>query len=64
MTVQTVKLSGKEFVIVPKKDFRRLQAQAEQISAQDRGDVAEVRRRKALGPSQPYAKLRQKLGLA
>ena len=45
MTVQTVKLVGKRFVIVPEKDFRRLQAQVEKISAQDKGDIAEAKRR-------------------
>jgi hypothetical protein len=45
MTVQTVKLGGKSFVIVPEKDFRRLQERAEEIKEQDRADAVESRRR-------------------
>jgi PHD/YefM family antitoxin component YafN of YafNO toxin-antitoxin module len=63
MTVQMLKVAGKRFVIVSEKDFRRLQEKAEEIAAQDRGDVAEAKRRKARGPSRPYADLRKKLGL-
>jgi hypothetical protein len=63
MVVQTVRLAGKRFVIVAESDFRQLQEAAEQISVQDRGDLAESARRKARGPSRPYAELRKKLGL-
>ena len=64
MSVQTVTLSGKRFVIVPEKDFRLLEKDAERIREQDRGDVAEARRRKAEGPSRSYAELRKRMGLA
>ena len=63
MTVQSVKLAGKRFVIVPEKDFERLRRQAEYLAEQERGDVAEVKRRKARGPARPYSELRKKLGL-
>lgn len=64
MTLQTLTLGRQKFVVVPEKDFRRLQEQAEAISAQDQGDVAEAKRRKAQGPARPYSELRKKLGLA
>ncbi|MCX7044418.1 MAG: hypothetical protein NTX50_02890 [Candidatus Sumerlaeota bacterium] len=62
MTVQTVKLAGKRFVIVPEKDFRRLQEQAEAISVQDKGDIAEAKRREH-EPSVPLEAVRKRLGL-
>lgn len=45
MTIQTVKLGNKKFVIVLEKDFRRLQKKTEEIKVRDSGDVAESRRR-------------------
>ena len=62
MTVQTVELVGKRFVIVPEKDFRRLQAQVEKISVQDKGDIAEAKRRER-EPSVPLDAVRKRLGL-
>jgi hypothetical protein len=62
MTVQTVKLAGKRFVIVPEKDFRRLRKQAEDISAQDKGDIAEAKRRER-EPSVSLEAVRKRLGL-
>ena len=62
MTVQAVKLAGKRFVIVPEKDFRRLQKQAEDISIQDRGDIAESKRRER-EPSVSLESVRKRLGL-
>ena len=62
MTVQTVKLGGKKFVIVPEKDFRRLQEKAEEISVQDKGDIAESKRRER-ERSVPLAPVRKRLGL-
>ena len=62
MTVQTVKLAGKRFVIVPEKDFRQLQEKAEAISIQDKGDIAEAKRRER-EPSVPLEAVRKRLGL-
>jgi len=65
MTLQTVKLAGRRFVIVPEKDFRRLQQKAEDLDAQDRGDIAESLRR-LRDPRQrpiPYEQVRRELGL-
>jgi len=64
VTIQTINLAGKRFVIVPEKDFERLQRQAEDSAELDRGDIAEAKKRKAAGPARPYSQLRKKLGLA
>jgi hypothetical protein len=48
MTVQTLKIGRREFVLVSKRDFERIAAQARRQDAQDRqdaGDVAESHRR-------------------
>lgn len=62
MTVQTVKLAGKRFVIVPEKDFRRLRKLAQEISVQDKGDIAEAKRRER-EPSVSLEAVRKRLGL-
>lgn len=62
MTVQTVELVGKLFVIVPEKEFHRLQERAEEISVQDKGDIAEAKRR-ARERSVPLDAVRKRLGL-
>jgi hypothetical protein len=76
MTVQTVKLAGKKFVIVAEKDYRDLKAQAAQgrngrsnarrLTAQDRGDIAEAQRRLADPKDKeiPYEMARKQMGLA
>jgi hypothetical protein len=71
MTVQTVKLGRERFVLLREKDYRELKAKARQgpaarkkrPSAQDRGDIAEARRRRS-EPARPYSQLRKELGLA
>lgn len=71
MTVQTVKLGNQKFVIVPEKQYRDLEAKAAQarpaskarrLTAQDKGDIAESRRRMA-EPSIPLEAVRKRLGL-
>lgn len=62
MTVQTLVLGKRKFVVVPEKDFRRLQAKAEEISSQDKGDIAEAKRRQ-YEPAIPLATVRKRLGL-
>ena len=64
MTVQTIELAGKRFVIVAENDFKRLRQRPEDSAERDRGDIAAAKRRKAAGPARPYAHLRKKLGLA
>jgi hypothetical protein len=66
VTVQTVKLGGKRFVIVAEKDFRRLQEKAAQLSAQDRADIA-IARKRLNDPREkpiPYERVRKELGIA
>ena len=63
MTVQTLKLAGKRFVIMSETDFRRLQERLGELDEQELGDIAEAKRRKAAGPTRPYAELRKKLAL-
>jgi len=48
---------------VPEKDFRRLEKRAEEISAQDRGDVAESRRRMKEAGGKTLAQLCRELAL-
>jgi hypothetical protein len=64
MILQTVKLGGKEFVIVPKNDFTRLQRRAGELTKQDLGDIAESKRRLAApGRSIPLSEVRKRLGM-
>jgi len=49
MAVQTLEIGKREFVLLPKRDFERMAAQARRQNEQDRqdaGDVAEGRRRR------------------
>jgi hypothetical protein len=65
MTVQTLIFGKQKFVVVPHREFQKLQAQAkrqEKQDQQDAGDIAEIQRRKARGPTRPYSELRKKLG--
>mgnify|MGYP001465235972 CR=1 FL=1 len=64
MTVQTLKIGKSEFVILPKRDFERIAAQARRQAEQDRqdaGDVAESRRRMKESGGATLAELRKKL---
>jgi hypothetical protein len=64
MAVQTLRLGGREFVILPKREYERLRAKARKLSEQDRGDIAKSKRRIAeSGRSIPLADVRRRLGL-
>lgn len=68
MTVQTVKLAGKRFVILSEKDFRHLEKkarQADRLAQEERTDVAEARRRLADPDDKPipWEKAKGELGL-
>ena len=70
MTVQTLKLGGKKFVVVSEKDFRDLKAKAarpfrkgRRVTDQDNGDVEESLRRMGEPGGKTLAEVRQKLGL-
>jgi PHD/YefM family antitoxin component YafN of YafNO toxin-antitoxin module len=45
MTLSTLKIGRREFVVVPRKDFERLQRKAGLLSDEDAQDVAESIRR-------------------
>ena len=62
MAAQTLKLKGQEFVLLPKREYERMRAQLERQAAQDRGDVAEARRR-SKEPSVSLGDVRKRLGL-
>jgi hypothetical protein len=71
MTVQTVKFGRERFVLLREKDYRQLKAKAalqdapkrsRRLTSQDRGDIAEARRRRK-EPAHPYSELRKELGL-
>ena len=62
MAAQTLKLLGKQFVILPKREYDQMRAKLEHQERQDRGDVAEARRR-SKEPSIPINVVRKRLGL-
>jgi hypothetical protein len=62
LTVSTLKIGKQEYVVVPRKEFDRLRRQAEDLSEQDRGDVAEAKRRQK-EPSVSLEQVRKRLGL-
>jgi hypothetical protein len=69
MAVQTLKLGGKKYVLLPEREYRRLCGDKAAVSAEDRRDatmlrrrVAEMRRRKE--KPIPYAQARRELGLS
>jgi hypothetical protein len=64
MTIANLKIGRRDYVVVPKRDFERLEAQARQ-AAEDRADVAEAMRR-LKNPRRktiPLAQLKTELGL-
>ena len=64
MTVSTLKIGKREFVVIPKQDFDRLSAQADRQAQQDRqdaGDVAESRRRMKEPGGSSLAQIRARL---
>lgn len=75
MAVQTLKLAGKKFVVVEEREYQQLKRQAKaaapsksrsrhRLTAQDRGDIAEAKRRLA-DPNQvpiPWEEVRNRLG--
>jgi len=61
MAAQTLKLHGKHYILIPKREFDRMRAELERQARQDRGDVAEARRR-TRERSIPLAEARKRLG--
>jgi hypothetical protein len=74
MTVQTLKVGRERFVLLKEKDYRQLKAKADghgpsrkrKLTAQDRGDIAEAKRRMKDRSDEiiPYEEARKRLGLA
>ncbi len=66
MNVQTLKIGRRKFVLLPKRDFERIVAQARRQDEQDRqdaSDVAESRRRMREPGSLTLGEIRKKLRL-
>ena len=64
MTLQTLKIGKREFVLISKRDFERMADQARRQKEQDRqdaGDIAESRRRMKSPGGMSLAELRKKL---
>ncbi len=61
MAAQTLQLLGKEYVLLPKREYDRMRAKLERQARQDRGDVAEARRR-GKERSIPLSEVRRRLG--
>lgn len=58
MAVQTIRMGGKKFVVISEREFRRLQKKAEELNAQEKGDIAEAKRRER-EPSAPLESVRK-----
>ena len=64
MTVQTLKLGGKPYVLLPEKEFRRVVDRLASYAEEERRDGAVVRKRlKNKRPLIPLAKIKAELGL-
>ncbi len=70
----TLKMDGKEFVLVPKAEYRQFKDRAARTRStrkaarpasakHEAGDISEAKRRLAAGNFKPYAELRKELGL-
>lgn len=70
-TYATLKMKGKQYVLVPKSQYDRLmrgprpaRTNKSGLAVQNAGDIAEAKRRLAAGGFKPYSQLRKALGLA
>lgn len=68
MVVQTLKLGGKRYVVLPEQEYQRLTKPAARGSLEDERDAARLRRRLAAMKRRgekpvPYARARLELGL-
>ena len=65
MSIATLKIGNRDFVVVPKRDYERIQHESVQYRLQrqeDTEDLAMIRKR-ANDAIRPYAELRKELGL-
>jgi hypothetical protein len=66
MTVSTLKIGKREFVVVPRRDFERIQRKAQMLSDEDAAEVAEALRR-LNDPKEtriPWEQVKKRAGLA
>jgi hypothetical protein len=65
MTIQTITLGGKKFVILPEREFQRMNRTLGELAAKDRADIrlAKKRLRDPKEKPIPYERVRQELGL-
>ena len=66
MTVATLKIGRQEYVVVPRKDFERLQRQVSKVDPEDVADAAESLRR-LRDPAEkrvPWSLVKKRAGLA
>jgi hypothetical protein len=64
MTMQTLKLAGKPYVLVPEKDFRKIVDRLERYDAEEQRDARIVRKRlKNKQALIPLAQVKKQLGL-
>ncbi len=69
-TIGTLTIDGKEYVVIPLEQYRRAfdehgvrVVHEDELTEQDRGDLAELKRRKATEKPVPYAEARKSMGL-
>ncbi len=63
MSAQRMTVGGKKFVIVEADEYLRLKRRAAIVDRQERGDVAESKRRLARDRRVPLSVLKRKMGL-
>ena len=45
MSTQSLRIAGRDFVLISKREFDRMQAKLKALNAEERGDIAEAKRR-------------------
>jgi hypothetical protein len=64
MTVQSLKIAGKPYVLLSERDFRRVMERLAALDKEERYDAAIVRKRlKSKRPLIPVARVKAELGL-
>jgi hypothetical protein len=64
MTLQTIRLAGRPYVVLPEKQFRELVDRLARYDTEEQRDAAIVRRRlKQRQPLIPLAQVKKELGL-
>ena len=65
MAIQTLKLSGKDYVVIPAKDFRRMSDELARFQAEMKSDIAVATRRlkDRKDKAVPWEEAKKRLGL-